>query len=136
MLIKVQSSTTFSYTGAVQTYIVPAGVASITVTAAGAKGGQTGQGTTTKTLLPGLGGLLIATVSVAPSATLYVNVGGAGQSGLYTNQGGFNGGGSGSYYTGANPYTWGGGGGGGSDVRTTQADLSSRLVVAGGGGGE
>lgn len=125
----------FNYSGTFEAYTVPEGVASISVTAAGAQGGQAGQGTTANTQLPGLGGIIDTVIGVASLATLYVYVGGAGNSGLYTNTGGFNGGGTGSYYSGNNPYTWGGGGGGASDVRTIEGDLSTRLVVAGGGGG-
>ena len=134
-VIVAQLGVTFSCTKTVQTYTLPAGVASIAVTAAGAQGGQAGQGTAENTQLPGLGGIIDTVIGVASLATLYVYVGGAGNSGLYTNTGGFNGGGTGSYYSGNNPYTWGGGGGGASDVRTIEGDLSTRLVVAGGGGG-
>ena len=130
-------STTFTYTGAVQAYHVPAGVATVTVTAAGAQGGQAGSGTTIRTSGAGLGGRIVATVAVTPQTSLFVYVGGAGKSGpMYTNKGGFNGGGNASYYTGASPYYWGGGGGGASDVRSDLISLPSRVVVAGGGGGE
>ena len=122
----------FAYTGAVQTYAVPPGVASLTVTAAGAQGGYGGLGSTVSGSVPGYGGLIVATVSINPLSTLYVYVGGAGNSGMSTNTGGFNGGGSASC---AGNSQWGGGGGGASDVRTGLGLLSSRLVVAGGGGG-
>ena len=124
---------TFFYTGAVQTYSVPAGVTLITVTAAGAQGGQSGIATNISSHVPGYGGEIMSTVSVTPLTTLYVYVGGAGRSGLNTNKGGFNGGGNSSFYT---TNSWGGGGGGASDVRTVLGSLDSRLVVAGGGGGE
>ena len=126
-------STTFYYTGAVQSYNVPAGVASITVTAAGAQGGQAGAGIYFSSNAPGLGGLIVSIVSCASRTTLYVYVGGAGKIGLNTNKGGFNGGGNASTCCGGN---WAGGGGGASDIRTVYAALSSRLVVAGGGGGK
>ena len=96
---------------------------SITVAAAGAAGGGGGRP-------PGLGGLIVATVSVTPLSTLYVYVGSAG-----THSGGYNGGGDASSWNGA----FGGGGGGASDVRTIEdsqaGSLDSRLVIAGGGGG-
>ena len=126
----------FEFTGAMQSFVVPAGVTSITVVAAGAQGGQAGQGNAARSWQPGLGGVIVSTLSVTPLMTLFVFVGGAGSSGVYTNQGGFSDGGSSSYCTGFDPYTWGGGGGGSSDVRTVQDSLASRLVVAGGGGGE
>ena len=107
---------------------------SITVTAAGAQGGQSGTLTTVSSYTPGQGGLIVSAVSVTPLATLYVYVGGAGMSGQNTNKGGFNGGGDASYYSYSG--SWGGGGGGASDVRTVLGSLPSRLVVAGGGGGE
>ena len=128
------ASTSFSYTGTVQTYFVPAGVTSITVTAAGAQGGQSGTGTSAFSYAPGQGGLIVSTVSVTPLSTLYVYVGGAGRSGQNTNKGGFNGGGDASYDS--FMQSWGGGGGGASDVRTVLGSLPSRVVVAGGGGGE
>ena len=128
-------STTFSYTGVVQAYNVPAGVTTVTVTAAGAQGRYSGQATTPRNG-GSLGGLIVAMVAVAPRTTLCVYVGGAGRTGLFTNTGGFNGGGNASYWIGANPPLGGGGGGGASDVRTVEGSLTSRLVVAGGGGGE
>ena len=127
-------STSFAYTGTVQTYSIPAGVTSITVTAAGAQGGQSGTGTSASSYAPGQGGLIVSTVSVTPLSTLYVYVGGAGRSGQNTNKGGFNGGGDASYDS--FMQSWGGGGGGASDVRTVLGSLPSRVVVAGGGGGE
>ena len=127
-------STSFAYTGTVQTYSIPAGVTSITVTAAGAQGGQSGTGTSASSYAPGQGGLIVSTVSVTPLTTLYVYVGGAGRSGLNTNKGGFNGGGNASFYSAFS--SWGGGGGGASDIRTALGSLPSRVVVAGGGGGE
>ena len=117
------ATTTFSYTGAEQTYPVPAGATAVTVTAVGAPGAFPGS------ILSGFGASVTATVPLpAGTATLYVEVGGPGA------QGGFNGGGSA-----------GGTGGGASDVRTVSCgspcqttdpgSLASRLVVAGGGGG-
>ena len=127
-----EGSVTFSFTGAAQTYVVPAGVNSVTVTATGAQGGQTGQGSNPiASVQPGKGGLIVATISVDPLSHLLVYVGGQGHTGLNGNVGGFNGGGSSSRWS----DKWGGGGGGGSDVRTVQGSLASRLVVAGGGGG-
>ncbi len=119
----------FSYTGAEQTYTVPAGVNNLSITAIGGPGGAVG--------FPGPppGGraaIVSGIVGVAPGEVLYVEVGGAGGQ----PDGGFNGGGEGA--TGAG--VTGPGGGGASDVRTLPGadgviSLNSRLIVAGGGGG-
>lgn len=123
-------SQTFGYTGGEQTLVVPAGVASVHVIAVGGRGGEAFTG-------GGAGGAAAEVegdLSVTPGETLYVEVGGSGQSELEGGGGGFNGGGSGA------PIPFGAGGGGGAtDVRTapSAAGLSPdpRLLVAGGGGG-
>jgi len=130
-------STTFTYTGAEQTFTVPAGVSSLQVAAVGAAGGSSED-----TSSAGAGGTATATVSVVGGQTLYVEVGGPGtfSNDLGSAVGGWNGGGNPGGDVGA------GGGGGASDVRTVScaascagggstASLDSRLVVAGGGGG-
>ena len=103
----------FSYTGAEQTYVVPAGVTQVHVVVDGASGG----------FVASVGGGLGAEVSAdlpipAGQTVLYVEVGGTGD--------GFNGGGAPN-------------GGDASDVRLlprAQSDsLNSRVIVAGGGGG-
>ena len=124
----------FAYTGTEQTFSVPEGVSSVTVTAAGGSGGWSGDYGGSRSS-PGFGGLIVAMVSVAPLSTLYVYVGGAGNYGLGMNYGGYNGGGNASVWYNSWYYQIGGGGGGASDVRTVKGSLNSRLVVAGGGGG-
>src|SRR5439155_5339088 len=62
------AATTFGYTGAAQTYLVPAGVTQVLVDAQGGQGGNGG----------GQGGRALATISVSPGQQLQVNVGGAG----------------------------------------------------------
>ena len=114
------------------------GVTAITVTAAGGGGGS--GGSVFGVGYPaGLGGLIVATVPVTPLSTLFVNVGGAGNYGLGTNSGGYNGGGNASVWYNSWYYNVGGGGGGASDVRTVEdsvaGSLDSRIVIAGGGGG-
>ena len=109
-------SATFTYTGGPETFVVPAGVSSVTIVATGASGGP-GFGAAAGT--GGLGGRTTATVSVTPGASLTVRVGGQGIGFV----GGFNGGGG---STGV-----GGGAGGASSVR----DGATPLVVVGGGGG-
>jgi hypothetical protein len=107
---------TFSFTGAAQTFTVPAGVTSITIDALGAQGGSGGSFSPGVGGAGGLGGEAQATISVLPGTNLQVNVGG---------QGGGIGAGA----------AQAGGGGGASDVRSGANTLGDRLVVAGGGGG-
>ncbi len=113
---------TFSYTGAQQTWVVPAGVTSVTVDIQGAKGGRGGSGP-----LGGDGGRTQGTLAATPGETLYIYVGGVGVDANGTGAGGFNGGGAGAI-------NGGGGGGGSSDIRKGGSALSNRVGVAGGGG--
>ena len=99
--------TTFNYTGAIATYIVPAGVTSISIQAYGAKGGNTNGG---------LGAGIYGEFTVVPGTLLNVVVG---QQGIVNNCGG----------PGAS-----GGGGGGSFV-WDPAMATTPLIAAGGGGG-
>ena len=66
--------TTFSYTGGEQTYVVPPGVDSLSVTAIGAAGGLARQWQPAA----GRGAVVSGIVSVMPGQTLYVEVGGTG----------------------------------------------------------
>jgi len=118
----LSQTTTFNYTGAVQTYTVPSGVSVIQIETKGAQGGGT---------YGGNGGQAIGTFSVTPGAVLQVYVGGKPSAQL--GPGGFNGGGALTVL----PCSGGDGwpGGGASDVRTT-ASLANRMIVAGGGGGQ
>jgi glycine rich protein/Big-like domain-containing protein len=118
----------FSYTGAEQSYTVPAGVSSLSVTAIGAPGG----GPLSGGLAAGRAAVVSGIVNVAPGQVLYVEVGGSGSSPV----GGFNGGGDSGTRNGISVD----GGGGASDVRTLPMSagvisLNSRLIVAAGGGG-
>lgn len=110
-----QTSTTFSYTGAMSTFTVPSCVYVVTITAYGAQGKGAGPYYSTS---GGLGGVASGVMSVTPGQVLNVFVGGQTT--------GFNGGGAGQ--TGAN-------GGGASDVRSGGTALTDRVIVAGGGGG-
>ncbi|MFZ1783605.1 MAG: PKD-like domain-containing protein [Ferruginibacter sp.] len=107
---------TFNYTGAMQTFTVPAGVTSLQLSALGASGGNSPG-------LGGLGGSAQGDLAVTPGQVLHIYVGGQG-SGFGV--GGFNGGGTGQ---------WVNGGGGASDVRISLFTLTDRVLVAGGGGG-
>ena len=116
-------ATTFDYTGSVQTYTVPPGVAEIQLEAWGAQGGTGTYGGITPD--PGLGGYSIGILGVTPGDVLNIYVGGAGES---TGPGGYNGGGqAGTDY--------GAAGGGASDVRLTPYTLINRVIVGAGGGG-
>ena len=110
---------TFSYTGAAQSWTVPAEITQATFTLYGATGGTDGAG--------GQGAEVIGTLPVTPGTVLQVNVGQSGQDDLHTV---FGGGGAGNE---------GGSGGGASDIRSPASDMSyplaNRLLVAAGGGG-
>ncbi|MDT8886733.1 fibrinogen-like YCDxxxxGGGW domain-containing protein [Aquirufa sp. LEPPI-3A] len=119
----ISNINTFTYTGAIQQFIVPNRVTSIQINAIGAKGGTGARGQ-----IGGAGANITTTLNVSPGQTLYIIVGGfPGQSA--TAKYGFGGnGGSGSNY--------GGAGGGLSGVFTSPNPANANaLVVAGGGGG-
>jgi hypothetical protein len=108
----------FSFTGAEQTFVVPAGVTRLTVIARGGEGDGAfyhGAGH------PGFPGRVYAVIRVHPGEKLYAFVAGSGR------DGGFNGGGAGGIGS-ANF------GGGASDVRVGGDGLKDRIVVAAGGG--
>ena len=111
-------SQTFSYTGAQQSFVVPAGVTSISVDAYGAQGGSNSPSTNIN-----YGGRVQADLPVTPGTTIYVYVGEQ-PTGV---TGGWNGGGSGE--------TAGIGGGGASDIRIGGTTYAERVIVAGGAGG-
>ena len=125
--VRAQTVSTFAYTGAVQTYLVPGGVFSLSIDMKGAAGG-----TSQCSAVPGYGGRVQCTLATTPGQTLYIYVGGQGTNSANTccsyvhYNGGFNGGGYGVDY--------GSGGGGATDIRTVLGDLTTRQVVAGGGG--
>lgn len=109
---------TFTYTGAQQTFTVPAGVTSISVDAYGAQGGSNNPATNIN-----YGGRVQADIAVTPGATIYIYVGEQ-PTGI---TGGFNGGGTGE--------NSGQGGGGASDIRIGGTTYNERVIVAGGAGG-
>jgi|GEM_PF-1112406 len=119
-------TTTFNYTGAQQTFVVPPCVTQITITAQGAQGGNAAIGG-----IGGLGGTATGVLNVTPGQTLYVYVGG---------QNGYNGGGAGGLNGSTTVY---GGpstgaaavGGGATDIRVGGTTVNDRVIVAGGGGG-
>lgn len=105
-------STTFSFTGAVQTFTPASCATSLTIDASGAQGGNGG----------GLGAQIVGTF--APDGALTVLVGGQGAQGIpgSTNTNGSGGGGSFVYkaVTDANPWIAAGGGGGKSQIAGVQ----------------
>ncbi|WP_162845944.1 glycine-rich protein [Seongchinamella sediminis] len=120
---------TFDHTGAVQTWVVPAGVTEVSLEAWGAEGGGAYDCSDVNENDGGLGGYATGTLAVTEGQTLEIYVGGfPGDPGPVSGQpGGFNGGGDGGRY--------GAGGGGASDVRVGGSTLADRVLVAGGGGG-
>ena len=139
-------TTTFNYTGAEQVFQVPDGAQSAVLRVYGAQGGS-GRYSSSSTYSGGLGGYATGTIDLNGISTLYVNVGGQGESALNQSstyaarQGGYNGGGNSGYH-GYSSYYQGGAGGGATHIATRSGVLSSLsdyrgdvLIVAGGGGG-
>lgn len=112
---------TFYYTGAQQSWIVPASVTKIRITATGAAGGL-GSGSTG---LPGAGGQMVAELNVNAGDTYYIYAGGRGGNGGL----GWNGGGIDGHL---NTCTYAGGA---TDIRYSGSALTNRILVVGGGGG-
>ncbi|HOM21029.1 MAG TPA: glycine-rich protein [Ottowia sp.] len=120
----------FAYTGAAQTWTVPAGVTQVTLDLRGAQGGASYVSATgLRQQDGGLGGQTQGSLSVTPGQVLNLYVGGqaADVGNVTPAPGGFNGGGDGGVY--------GAGGGGATDVRVGGTALANRVAVAGGGGG-
>jgi len=132
-------STTFSYTGSVQTWTVPNGNTTITVTAYGGSGGDGANGTTVNGATGGNGAAVTATISVTAGDTLYLYVGGSGANASIKTGGSGGWGGGSSISSGGNGGTassgYGAGGGGGGTLISTSSSLSDALIIAGGGGG-
>ena len=123
------ATVSFSYTGAAQTWTVPAGVTQVAVELRGAQGGGSYACSGAREEDGGLGGLTQGNLAVTSGQILNLFVGGqAPDVGNATPApGGFNGGGDGGGY--------GAGGGGATDVRVGGIALANRVAVAGGGGG-
>jgi hypothetical protein len=121
-------TTTFNYSGGVQTYTVPPGVTSLIVDVYGGQGrlNTSGQGG------GGLGGRVTATISVVGGEVLQINVGGGGGTGT---GGGFNGGANAGVAD-CGSAAGGGGGGMSSILRSPYTfNGANALIIAGGGGG-
>lgn len=113
-------ATTFTYTGAAQSWTVPSS-GTYVIECWGAQGGASDG-------IGGKGGYAKGSIDLSAGETLTVYVGGHPAS----RPGGWNGGGNGSNSAGGNGY----GGGGGTDVRRNGTALANRIIVAGGGGGD
>lgn len=143
-----------SYTTAgSDTFVVPAGITSITIKTWGAGGGGGGGGNSQPGGDGGGGGYTTSTISVTPGETLTINVGAGGSGGAFSNGGNDAGGGGGgggytSIYRSSTPLVvtaGGGGGGGGRQARaggdggagggTTGIDGSDGFTSNNGGGG-
>lgn len=108
----------FQYTGAKAEQALPPGRYRLEVW--GAQGGYRSSST-----YGGKGGFSTGELTLEEETTLYVYVGGAGNTGKTS--GGFNGGGKRSTYN---------GGGGATDIRVGTDSLYARVIVAGGGGSD
>ena len=125
-------TSTYNYTGGLQTYTVPAGVTSIAVDVIGAQGGgrQCAYGGAEYQSAGGCGGRVQATVNVTPGHVLNIAVGGGGYGNGTATAAVYGGGGTVPGWNNIYPAASGGGGSTISDVTA-----GTTLVVAGGGGG-
>ncbi len=128
----VAQTRTFSYTGASQTYTVPAGIHYLAVDAKGASGGI-------DDLFPafasvgGCGGRTKSVLVVTPGEILNIYIGGKGlNSSTRLHNGGYNGGGLSGVVS---PFGQAGSGGGGTDIRIGGTTAVNRVIIAAGGGG-
>ncbi|MFT3909366.1 MAG: HYR domain-containing protein [Ferruginibacter sp.] len=102
----------FSYTGSVQKFVVPAGVTILHVSATGAAGGNSYTGNT-----GGKGARMTGDFAVVPGDTIYLMIGQQGQSGF-------------GIYEGSS-----GAGGGGTFITRNSPTFTNNLLIAAGGGG-
>ena len=141
-------TTTYNFTGAAQSYTVPAGAAGVLIQAAGGGGGGGGSDSDGPGASGGSGSTVTGSYTVAAGTPLSIYVGGGGGGGFTSHDGhtctssagtaggssgtgGFAGGAGGQ--PGCSGWSGGGGGGGGASVVATSANAS--LIIAGGGGG-
>ena len=134
---------TFSYTGATDTFTVPAGISALTITVVGAEGGNGGADNTPAPAAGGYRGVVTGTLSVNPGDVLGVAVGSHGGTGASRINSG-----TPAAVGGANPLTgYAGGNGGLAGTRGSSGEGgaggaatvlkvgTADVVVAGGGGG-
>ncbi len=108
----VQVSSTYAYSGVIETLVIPSGIQQVTIRAEGGSGGPSNnhQG--------GLGAFAEGTFTVTPGETLHILAGGQG-----------------AYWGGVGNWHGGTGGGGSFVGRGASLSTSLPLIVAGGGGG-
>jgi uncharacterized repeat protein (TIGR01451 family) len=137
--IPVSAQTTFTYTGALQAYTVPAGAIGVQISARGAGGGGAGWDSNGSGGDGGAGATATGRYLVAPGTILNIVVGGSGQGGKSQSTfaladagglvaGGFGGGDGGR--AGGQGYSGNGGGGG------ALSGVLGVLLAGGGGGGQ
>lgn len=114
----------FTYTGAIQTWTVPAGVTTIYVEAFGAQGGNAGSN------VGGKGGKVTCSLPVTPGQVIYITVGGqaTNQNAVY----GF--GGNGGTATSYGTFAQAGGGLSGLSSANPISQANAFLIAGGGGG--
>ncbi|MBK7130376.1 MAG: gliding motility-associated C-terminal domain-containing protein [Crocinitomicaceae bacterium] len=127
-----QTTVSFPFTGAPTSWTVPNCVTSITITVAGAQGGNaldgaSYTGSAGTPVLGGEGAVVTATIPVTPGDVIDINVGGQGTIGGP----GYNGGGTGNFSTDGNLVNGSAGGGGSTNVNLN----GSPIIIAAGGGG-
>jgi Glycine rich protein len=143
--VGTQQTANYAFTGAVQTFTVPAAVNQVTITARGAAGsyGVIHQpNVAIQYPAGGLGGTATGTFAVTPGQVFNIYVGGAPAApptvvaaSNTVIPGGYNGGGNAMAELSGGINYIPGGGGGATDVRLTGNALADRILVAGGGGG-
>jgi len=134
-----QTTVTFNYSGVITSWTVPAGVTSVTVTAAGAQGGAG------SIAAGGLGANIKGTFVVSPGQVLRILVGGQGGAGTQGGGGGGSfvtdisnnpmciaGGGGGAYY---DVYSYGSGNANGTTSTSGQNGINSYNSITSGAGG-
>jgi hypothetical protein len=134
-------TTTYSYTGSTETFTVPAGVTSMTVTIKGGQGGIGGGDSQGSPTPGGYQGVVTGVIAVSPGDEVTVAVGGGGGTGT-SSQGSAPGG-----FGGANPLPGydgasggvagpaGSSGGGGGSGAASVLQIGTAQIVAGGAGG-
>ncbi len=132
---------TFSYTGGLQSFTVPAGITQLTITATGAEGGLGGRDSQGEPIPGGYKGRVTGTIDVTPGQVISVSVGGGGSRGAsstsaqsrasagYSPLSGYSGG------QGGMPGNRGSSGGGGGGGAATVLVVGDNKIVAGGAGG-
>ena len=134
-------TTVYSYTGATETFTVPAGVSSITVTLKGGQGGRGGYDSQGAPIPGGYQGVVTGVIAVTPGDSITVAVGGGGGMGNSSQTSAPGG------YAGQNPFPAyngapggragpeGSSGGGGGSGAASVLQIGATEIVAGGAGG-